>query len=268
MPTKISILSAKLSDKLRLNGARRLYYHLGRPNFGDDVNPWFFNKVSTSSFAWGATSRSHVMGIGSIAAKVSPHSIVMGSGLIEHSRSSDLAKPVELFSVRGELTAEAFGKRPSFLGDPLSLIDLLLPLRVADSSDVLGIVPHILNYHLFKRHFESRPEVLVINPGGEPVEVISAISRCRRIASQSLHGLIVADAYGIPNTWIAPSIGMLGGTFKFLDYFTTLDKPKTPVALKDFTEDFENLDYTLGRYIHNKQMYLTAMKNRLADTNR
>lgn len=265
MPSKISILSTKALDGFRLNGPRRIHYHLGRPNFGDDVNPCFFSKISGSSFTWGGTSRTHVLGIGSIAAKASSHSIVMGSGLIEKSKKSDLVKPAELFSVRGEFTAEAFGQSVSFLGDPLSLINLIMPRVETDSRGMLGIVPHVVNFNLFKKHFSSRPEVLVINPSEDPVKVIRAISRCQRIASQSLHGLIVADAYEIPNVWIAPSVEMIGGTFKFLDYFTTLQQPKVPILTTDFTAGPETFDYTVGHTRYNKHHYLEAFKNRLAN---
>lgn len=265
MPSKTSILSAKVLDVLRLNGSHRLHYHLGHSNFGDDVNPWFFNEISGSSFSWGGTSRTHVLGIGSIAAKASSHSIVMGSGLIEKSQKNNLIKPAELFSVRGELTAEAFGQSALFLGDPLSLIDLIMPRRETDVHGKLGIVPHVVNFNLYKKYFVSQPEVIVINPADDPIEVIRTISRCGRIASQSLHGLIVADAYGIPNTWIAPSAEMVGGTFKFLDYFTTLEKSKSSISIADFIKSPEDFGYIAGRYIYNKRQYLEAMKNRLVN---
>jgi hypothetical protein len=265
MPSKINILSAKVIDGFRLNGRRRIFYHLGRPNFGDDINLWFFREISGSPFAWGGTGRTHVLGVGSIAAKVSSHSIVMGSGLIEPCQKNELVKPAELFSVRGNLTAELFDQEASFLGDPLCLIDLIMPQSADKSNGVLGVVPHVLNYNFFKNCFGSQPGVHVINPSDDPVQVVRTISGCRRIASQSLHGLIVADAYGIPNIWITPSAGMMGGTFKFLDYFTTLDKPKIPITLPDFNEDRENLDYTVGRYVYDKKAYLDTMKNRLAN---
>jgi pyruvyltransferase len=39
------------------------------------------------------------------------------------------------------------------------------------------------------------------------------------IASSSLHGLILADAYGIPNVWMCLNKDTGGGEFKFKDYY-------------------------------------------------
>jgi pyruvyltransferase len=38
-----------------------------------------------------------------------------------------------------------------------------------------------------------------------------------------LHGLIIADAYGIPNAWLSSDTPK-GGEFKFFDYFLSVDK--------------------------------------------
>jgi hypothetical protein len=46
-----------------------------------------------------------------------------------------------------------------------------------------------------------------------------------------LHGLIVADSLGIPNAWIE-SPDLIGGRFKFDDYYSSLDVCENPVVLK------------------------------------
>jgi pyruvyltransferase len=44
------------------------------------------------------------------------------------------------------------------------------------------------------------------------------VSSCRYIFSSALHGLICADAYGVPNTRLVLSDKIVGGDFKFHDY--------------------------------------------------
>ena len=49
-----------------------------------------------------------------------------------------------------------------------------------------------------------------------------AVKSCDLIVSSSLHGLICADAYGVPNEWIQLSDDLIGGNFKFRDHMLSL----------------------------------------------
>jgi hypothetical protein len=48
--------------------------------------------------------------------------------------------------------------------------------------------------------------------------VVREIAACAAVLTTSLHGLIVADAYGIPAVWSTLAPDLIGGTFKFHDY--------------------------------------------------
>jgi pyruvyltransferase len=48
--------------------------------------------------------------------------------------------------------------------------------------------------------------------------VVREISRCRHLLSTSLHGLVVADSYGIPAAWARLSPDLIGATYKFHDH--------------------------------------------------
>ena len=48
--------------------------------------------------------------------------------------------------------------------------------------------------------------------------------KCKFIISSGLHGLIVSDAYNIPNSRIRMSDKLVGGDFKFIDYELSVNK--------------------------------------------
>jgi len=66
----------------------------------------------------------------------------------------------------------------------------------------------------------------VIDPRGEPLDVLRLIGSCRKIVTSSLHGMIVADAFGIPRrVEISPALAKDGGDFKFRDYSASVKMP-------------------------------------------
>jgi pyruvyltransferase len=54
---------------------------------------------------------------------------------------------------------------------------------------------------------------------------VREITSCEFILSSSLHGLVVADSYGIPNQWVEPAAEDIHNTFKFYDYYSALELP-------------------------------------------
>jgi hypothetical protein len=68
--------------------------------------------------------------------------------------------------------------------------------------------------------------IKVINPLDEPLTVLRDIGACLKIVTSSLHGMIVADAFGIPRrVEYSPKLGKDGGDFKFRDYSASIKTP-------------------------------------------
>ncbi len=64
----------------------------------------------------------------------------------------------------------------------------------------------------------------------------------------------------MPNVWVAPSENMVGGRFKFDDYFSTLDHPKEMVPESDLIfKDPKQFDPILGTYLYSKRLYRKAL---------
>jgi pyruvyltransferase len=53
---------------------------------------------------------------------------------------------------------------------------------------------------------------------------VDQIKQCRKIISSSLHGLIIAEAYGIPTEWRDWGGGVIGDGWKFFDYYSATDR--------------------------------------------
>lgn len=263
MPPKPRILLAKAADALRLNGAARVFYHLGRPNFGDDINPWFMGSVSGAVFRWGSTRRPHLLGVGSIAARANRNSWVMGSGLIEPLAPGRRITCGRVVSVRGSLTAGMLRVEPAHLGDPVCLIDQILA-RPRVRAGSLGVVPHAISVRAWREALRGRDDITLIDPAADPLSVVRAIAGCERVASQSLHGLVVADAYGIPAVWIEPAAGMVGGRFKFEDHFTAFAEPRPGVRLDDLVRG-RDLPWAVARYRGDKPAYLAHLRAAAAE---
>ena len=264
MAGKLDNFLAKARDGLGLGGPGRVFYHLGRPNFGDDLNPWILGQLSGATFRWGSTSGAHVLGVGSIGARATGDSWVMGSGLLRPLGAGDRPKVGRVLALRGALTAEMLRVEAPYLGDPVCLIDRLLP-RPSGGGGGLGVVPHAINVAAWRRALRAREDARVIDPAGGPLAVVRAIAACDRVASQSLHGLVVADAYGIPAVWMEPSEGMVGGRFKFDDYFTAFHAAREPVGLEALVRGEAGLPWEVAGDRGDKAAYLGALREGLRE---
>ena len=234
-----------------------VWWHVGRPNFGDDINPSFFHALTGGAVRFAADRRlPHLLGAGSILEKAGTTSIVCGSGFLSMPWG-ERPRPAEVIAVRGEWSLAALRAADStLLGDPLVLADRLAgPVA---KRHAVGLVPHVRSVDRWRAG--NRDRHFLIDPGLEPWAVVESIGSCETVISQSLHGLIVADALGVPNVWVAPSDDMAGGRFKFDDYFSTLDCGKECVP--DSPEIFDHpraLAASVGRYRFCKETYRRAL---------
>jgi pyruvyltransferase len=127
-------------------------------------------------------------------------------------------KGVKVLAVRGRKVREYIHGLaiPNVYGDPGLLMPLIYYPKVGKKHDV-GIIPH----HTDKGH----------HPGGFVIPValgwqqfIKEILSCERIISSSLHGIVLAEAYGIPAEWAIWNPGTQAQYIKYIDYLTGTDR--------------------------------------------
>lgn len=194
-------------------------------NFGDGITPLLLKKFSGIDAEWSPLATSEIVVSGSVLHHIPPgwSGIIVGTGLIRADLlPSDLSK-ASVLAVRGPLTAQAARLGNVTLGDPGLLANELVP-HVSKKYD-LGIITHWSDNALAydPRFTQYHPKI--INPADPPIKVIREIGECRKIVTSSLHGMIVADAFGVPRRFETVPLFDLDTLFKFNDYSESIGLP-------------------------------------------
>lgn len=122
---------------------------------------------------------------------------------------------LDVRAVRGPLTRQFLLERgiacPEVFGDPALLIPRLFPTRFRRSvvPGKVGIVPNLNDLALVE-------DARLIDPTDRWDRVIDKILSCEMVVASSLHGLIVADAFGVPCAQVRFS--PTEADFKYRDY--------------------------------------------------
>lgn len=233
-------------------------------NWGDDLNYYFFDKLCEANICVYGNSwysqfmhKPNYMCIGSFLHEATPETIVWGSGVISEDECYAMKSvPKEVLAVRGKLTRHYLLKKgincPEVYGDPALLLPLFYPKTNVKKKYKLGIIPHINDLsNKYVEELRSNPEVLIIqmNHYANWHDIIDKICECEVIISSSLHGIIVSDAYHIPNFWIELSDKVIGNGFKFRDYYSSVGKEKVESIKISSSID---IDF----YVRNKNKWL------------
>jgi pyruvyltransferase len=195
----------------------KAYFWTGHRNFGDLLTPLLMSQLAGIEVSWSPPADAELIAVGSIANHIPRgwSGIVYGAGKPRQNEKIDLSKATVL-ALRGALTAAGSGAKGDYvLGDPGLLVSLLPDITVSDTIP-LGVVPHWEDRNLVD-HFPGHP----IDVQGDPLEVIRQIAACKRIVSSSLHGIIVADAFGKERRWERSTRQK---PFKFADHGTVVDR--------------------------------------------
>lgn len=226
----------KYNNKSRYN---LIYYNIR--NWGDLINPVLASKFTKNLRLIDIDMRNRYLNdddiqvefmmIGSILQHASSKTIVWGAGLISDSTLLR-EEPLDIISVRGPLTRQVLLnqgiKCPDVYGDPALLLPFFFKNKYKKKFK-LGIVPH--NDHEkypIPEHLVRDNEIKIISLRNSFEVVLESILSCESIVSSSLHGLIVAEAYGIPTRRISFGKELRGGDFKFKDHYLSIGSSLEP----------------------------------------
>jgi len=225
-------VSRRRPDAMLFNWLRYGTVYLPSYNVGDMISPIVVGGLSGRPVkrvnAW---QRDKLVAIGSVLPAALNGDTVWGAGLKSAASRHHLVGKtgVDIRSVRGPLTRRelvAIGLRcPDVYGDPGLLLPLIYsPTRTCEYP--VGIIPHI------KQEADIRPlcqglieqGAIVISPRQAWEQYVQCVNKCRLVVSTSLHGIIIADAYGIPAILMKHKQFMHDDAFKFEDYYESTSR--------------------------------------------
>ena len=217
-------------------------------NVGDKLNPYIFERVlgvrvehvSLHSY------NIDILGIGSSLRMFQSHirkkerlkhwiglhrpMNVWGTGFIcaEGPNEAPFNRKMRFLAVRGEMSKDRVerltGRKLGAdfpTGDGGILTAQLFDKPIHKRCE-LGIIPHFSEQDApaFQKLLSLSPNAKLIDITGDVMETCEMIASCEYILSSSLHGLIIADSFGIPNLHVKATDRMRGDGFKFMDYYS------------------------------------------------
>lgn len=221
-------------DRIRVDS---LFWWDAVPNFGDAIGPDIVTDVlGTRPRKADRDDNCVLLGPGSIIryADAFRRAVIWGSGIDPHY-GLPARKDHVVLALRGEKTRDLLGVRCDVLGDPGVLLPELHPLAPSTTGPVGVVVHHSTTRRRLRDFFFNpyRSGHRIIDPRREWREVVADICTCRFVFCQSLHGAIVAYAYGVPWAWWPGFHGRLA-RFKWLDWFSSIGVAPEAFRLSQF----------------------------------
>jgi hypothetical protein len=196
-------------------------------NLGDMINPYVIEGLTGVPPKYQARGE-RVLAIGSIIKFAKKGDQVWGAGC--PSADHAIEPGAKYHAVRGPLTRqmvlEAGGECEPVYGDPAWVLPLLHGAEKPAKTHRLGLIRHFTHRDRPMELGEGVREIEIIRAGKAGIEAfLDEMLGCEAIISSSLHGVIIANAYGIPArlaTFLDGDRQIHGDGMKFDDYFLSI----------------------------------------------
>lgn len=240
-------------------------------NVGDAMNYWLLKKITKKEPIWvpiNSTTRKTIC-IGSILNWADENCDVWGAGLANQTDEVNPGTKIHLTRgpISDEIAIECGAKTTGKWGDPALLVSRFYSKEKVDKTYELGIIPHYIDYHQLSYENYNKmgqfcdmywENVKIINVFDSIEKIIDDITSCKAILSSSLHGLILADAYSVPNKQITITNLIGGDGTKFYDYFLSVNRKY------EFPTDFQRISKhsvsELSKYINKEYKHIKLEK--------
>lgn len=157
---------------------------------------------------------------------------VWGTGILDSTAISAILNPakkvkLDIRAVRGPLTRKALidggVSCPEVFEDPAILMPLIYPAKRQIKKGKVVIIPHESRYLKYASKYTNVLNTYTRDYKGFINEILSA----EKVVSSSLHGIILAEAYGVPAIFLND---YPGSRFKYNDYYLSTGRNEYPIA--------------------------------------
>lgn len=201
------------------------YFETAAGNFGDDLNLWLWDEILPG---WRELLPGHLLvGVGTLINGTLPRGqpkIVLGSG-VGYGALPDavLMSECRFVAVRGPRSAAALGLPPEKgIIDPAVMLADMAEFQGLTKSKRPIFIPHHDSVHLGDwERLCHQAGVEYVSPMRDAREVIRKLATAPLVITESMHGAIIADAFGTP--WHAALISPRILKSKWMDWADSLD---------------------------------------------
>ncbi|MCB1683387.1 MAG: polysaccharide pyruvyl transferase family protein [Pseudomonadales bacterium] len=231
----------------------KLHWSHSKPNFGDWLSPLICEYLSGRPIVHAEFSSCDLVAVGSLLQRATEHFWnrrveVWGTGHI--AARAPAPSRHHYHALRGPLSAACITNHSvQVFGDPGLLVDRVFGPSKPQRRTRLGIVPHYRDQEdgsiaALAAGISGSRIIDVFDP---PPSVVAQIASCDFVVSSSLHGLVVADSYRVPNCWLKVSDRQRGEGFKYADYYGAfgLDAPE-PLRIEDSLPTLDDIATHIG----------------------
>lgn len=209
-------------------------------NFGDVLSPvivdWMLKQKGLSLESPTKKHYAFLSSLGSILFyKPYLKKTMWGSGSFDRNPYTKLNKffaKVDIRCLRGPLTEKHFLKagvikKPlGVYGDPGILMPLVYPCNVEKKYE-FSVIPH------WKEKIDTKYHLISMKTR-DWKKTIEEICASKLVISSSLHGIIIAEAYGVPAIWLHNDESDQG-EFKYFDYYLSTGR-RNPIKVASIEE--------------------------------
>lgn len=215
-----------------------LYYFHKSNNFGDLLNTYIPPKLFNCNINSVEIENTEALFVGSILTSILTKDKteplvskikVWGTGFIKEPKENEfLSRNLEIFAVRGKYTKSLLEKFTNTkcnipLGDPGLLCSKIYSDKNIKKEYDWGIIPHYIDQNNENLKKLQLPNSIILDIREQPEQFLSKLVKCKKVISSAMHGLIAADSYCIPNIRMIVSDKIVGGDFKYNDYYSAFD---------------------------------------------